>query len=210
MLLTGSYMLRTLLGTLQASSPLIFMPLLQKPLLSSCKETVLTELHSPKWVAFTLIIADPPFRVHFFREWMSFWGKAAEGVGTFAEVSKLYLLLVPRGRVGPEVWPRNWGFDALILPMGLLLVFLHGLLLALLSPTAPLNSGPFLAFSYSPIFFSLLLPALSEAAFLPVTLFGSTSHIPGLGSLFSFLKNVSVKHSIFLVCIIVLAQRNTV
>ena len=112
MLLTGSYMLRTLLGTLQASSPLIFMPLLQKPLLSSCKETVLTELHSPKWVAFTLIIADPPFRVHFFREWMSFWGKAAEGVGTFAEVSKLYLLLLPRGRVGPEVWPRNWGFNA--------------------------------------------------------------------------------------------------
>ena len=118
MLLTGSYMLRTLLGSLQASSPLIFMPLLQKPLLSSCKETILTELHSPKWVAFTLIMADPPFRVHFFREWMCFWGKAAEGVGTFAEVSKLYLLLLPRGRVGPEVWPRNWGFKALILPHG--------------------------------------------------------------------------------------------
>lgn len=210
MLLTGSYMPRTLLGTLQASSPLIFMLLLQKPLLSSGKETILTEPHSPKCVAFTLIMADPPFRVHFFREWMCFWGKAAEGVGTFAEVSKLYLLLLPRGRVGPAVWRRNWGFSALILP--------HGSPPGLppwsppgsAIPSSPTQFRPLSCFSYSPIFFSLLLPALSEAAFLPVTLCGSTSHIPGLGSLFSFLKNVSVKHSIFLICIIVLVQRNTV
>ena len=116
----------------------------------------------------------------------------------------------PGGGLAPRSGLGTGASKLSFFPMGLLLVFLHGLLLALLSPPAPLNSGPFLAFSYSPIFFSLLLPALSEAAFLLVTLFGSTSHIPGLGSLFSFLKNVSVKHSIFLICIIVLAQRNTV
>lgn len=68
-------------------------------------------------------LARPLALIPLKKGWLCFWGKAAEGVGAFAEVSKLYLLLLPQGRVGPEVWRRNWGFSALIPPHGALPCF---------------------------------------------------------------------------------------
>ena len=68
-------------------------------------------------------LARPLALIPLKKGWLCFWGKAAEGVGAFAEVSKLYLLLLPQGRVGPEVWRGNWGFSAFIPPHGALPCF---------------------------------------------------------------------------------------
>lgn len=92
----------------------------------------------------------------------------------------------PRWGLAPKVWLRNWGFNLLIPPHESLPCLPRSAVLP-----APFNAVPLPCSFHTPAFFPFPLStelAVSEAAFLPATLSGSTEartrHIPNLGSLF--------------------------